>query len=86
MGFCPPLDWVIDAEVAFMKRDELLRTLRRIARLNHVEFAFVREGKKHEIWSFDGLHISVPRHRDVERFTAEGLIKECTAKAKGLQQ
>ena len=58
-----------------MKKRELLRRLRSIARSADVELNFTREGANHEIWTIDGERLVIPRHRDVNERTAYSIIR-----------
>jgi mRNA interferase HicA len=57
-----------------MKRTDLIKRLRQIADDSDVVFALVREGANHEIWSFNGQRLSIPRHREINEYTARGII------------
>lgn len=35
-----------------------------------------RKGAKHEVWRLGNTTLTIPRHREISRFTAEGLIKD----------
>lgn len=41
-----------------------------------LDFVFVREGRAHERWACDGAHVSIPRHREINPYTAEGICKD----------
>jgi hypothetical protein len=43
-----------------MKRGDLVRNLRIIARSADVEFRFVREGRSHQIWTIGGERVYIP--------------------------
>lgn len=36
-----------------------------------------REGAKHTIYLIDGVMIPIPRHSEIDRYTAEAIYKEC---------
>ena len=36
---------------------------------------FIREGGSHEIWRFSSARLVVPRYRDINERTAEGIIR-----------
>jgi hypothetical protein len=35
-----------------------------------------REGKRHEIWQCGAKEFPVPRHKEINEFTAEAIMKE----------
>jgi mRNA interferase HicA len=55
-----------------MKRDKLME------RLNENGAVFIRHGKKHDIYENPRTHefISIPRHPDINEYTAKGIIKK----------
>ena len=53
-----------------MKRDDLLRRVRRAARTRGIELAMVRQGAEHEIWRCGSTQIAIPRHREISEGTA----------------
>lgn len=61
-----------------MKKRDLIKQLRKIARSADMDFEFVREGGSHEIWSLGDERIVIPRHRETNERLAKGII----AKAK----
>lgn len=65
-----------------MKRSELDRRLRRVARENNAEWLFVREGGGHEIWSMNGRPVQLPRHNDVAERLARKIIADAAKAAR----
>lgn len=59
-----------------MKKRGLLKQLQTIAKVADAEFVFVRQGGSHEIWFLVGKRLVVPRHREINERTAEGIIKK----------
>ncbi len=59
-----------------MKRRDLLRRISRAATAAGVDWSEVREGKEHTIFRIGTLQISVPRHREINELTAEGILKD----------
>jgi mRNA interferase HicA len=55
-----------------VKRAELIR------RITELGAVFVREGGEHTIYlnPFTKLAFSVPRHNEVDKYTARGIIKD----------
>ncbi|MXW75906.1 MAG: type II toxin-antitoxin system HicA family toxin [Acidimicrobiaceae bacterium] len=46
-----------------------------------LELTFVREGGNHEIWSIRGHRLVIPRHREINEYTAHSIlnmVKEVT--------
>ncbi len=58
-----------------MKKTELIKRLRKIAKASDTELAFVREGKAHEHWSIADQRLIIPRHSEINERTAAGIIK-----------
>ncbi len=59
-----------------MKRTELIRSLRQYAKAADVVFEMIREGANHEVWSFGGSRLTIPRHREINEFTARAILKD----------
>ncbi len=59
-----------------MKKVDLLKELRRIAQKKGLMLELRRKGAKHEVWCMGNTTLTIPRHREISRFTAEGLIKD----------
>ena len=59
-----------------MKKRELLRRLRAIAASADLALNMVRQGANHEIWRIGSERIVIPRHREVNEFTAEGILRK----------
>ncbi len=53
-----------------------MRQLRIIAKSADVEFRFLREGRSHQIWTFGGERVYIPRHREVNEHTARAILRE----------
>lgn len=58
-----------------MKRRDLLKCLRVIARAAGMELIFVREGINHELWEMADVRLLIPRHREINEYTARAIIK-----------
>jgi hypothetical protein len=52
----------------------------RAARKADVEWELVRQGAEHELWSFDGERVTVPRHREINEVTTRGILRALEAK------
>lgn len=59
-----------------MRRSDLLRQLEQVAADADGTFAFHREGGNHEIWKANGKSIPIPRHREVNDYTAQKIISQ----------
>ena len=57
-----------------MKRQALLKTLRRIAKENDLTI-LTEEGKRHTHVTINGQLVTVPRHREIAEGTARSIIK-----------
>ncbi|HEY6319647.1 MAG TPA: hypothetical protein VI462_17380 [Acidimicrobiia bacterium] len=59
-----------------MRRADLLKRIARQARANNVTWQLVREGRQHEIWLCGAKQVSIPRHREINTYTAEAIMKD----------
>ena len=59
-----------------MKRAELLKTIRKAAKVGGVEFVLVREGSEHSIYRYGSQQVVVPRHRELNEITARAILKD----------
>jgi len=53
-----------------MKRVDLLRLIAGAAQRSGREWRLLRDVGDHEVWSFEGIRIVVPRHRELNEMTA----------------
>jgi mRNA interferase HicA len=53
-----------------MKRQKLDKKLQKFG------WRFDRHGRKHDIWTNGELEIAMPRHREINEYTAKAIIKE----------
>lgn len=61
-----------------MKKRDLEQELRKMAKTNGCEFLIVG-GASHDTYRFNGLLIAIPRHTEINRFTARDILKDCRA-------
>jgi hypothetical protein len=59
-----------------VRRVELLRRIGRRARTENVVWQLQREGRHHEIWQCGTTYVSIPRHKEVNTYTAEAIMKD----------
>jgi hypothetical protein len=59
-----------------MKRRDLLRKISKAAKAADVIWVLVDEGSEHSIYQVGSQRVSVPRHREVNEYTAEGILKD----------
>lgn len=52
----------------------LIKQIRAIAKKDGLELTFLREGGNHEIWSIGGQRLVIPRHREINEYTARSII------------
>ena len=57
-----------------MRKRELIKRLRLIARERDLEFGLVREGRNHEMWRIGNARLVIPRHREINERTAQGIL------------
>jgi hypothetical protein len=48
-----------------MKRDELVRSIRKAAKAQGLEFESLRQGAEHEVFVLGGVRVTIPRHREI---------------------
>jgi len=54
-----------------MKRDLLLRNLRKLGTLE-----LKRNGARHDVYTINGADVSIPRHADINEYTAKAILKQ----------
>lgn len=52
-----------------------MQRIARQARRCQVEWSLVRQGGDHEVWRCGTEQVTVPRHREVNPYTAEGIMR-----------
>lgn len=50
--------------------------IRSMANTGGVDLRFVRQGGSHEIWTLGGKRLVIPRHREINERTAEGILAD----------
>lgn len=61
-----------------MKRQVLLKKINQAAKTAALEWTMVRPGSSHDIWRCGSIQVSIPRHREINDLTAEGICKDLT--------
>ena len=61
-------------KVYFVKRQELEKLLRKY------NWQFERHGGRHDIWTNGEIHEAIPRHSEINKFTAEKILKKAKQK------
>jgi hypothetical protein len=56
---------------------DIVKRITKEARRKGLEFVLHRECGKHTIYSLDGTLIPIPRHREVNEMTTEGIYRQC---------
>jgi hypothetical protein len=64
-----------------MRKTELEKRLRRMARAAGVEVGLLRQGGGHEVWQYGGLVFMIPRHNEINEHTARGILRACEQEA-----
>ena len=49
-------------------------------RLKKMDWMMVRHGRRHDIWTNDDFEIAVPRHSEINEYTAESILREAGEK------
>ena len=53
-----------------------MKRIREIADTGGAELEFLREGGNHEMWSIGGERLVIPRHREINEYTARNIISK----------
>ncbi len=59
-----------------MKRRALIRRIHIAASVSGVACLLIRQGSRHEFWDVGGVRLSIPRHRDINEWTAEAIMRD----------
>lgn len=59
-----------------MKRRALIQRIQTAATSCGVPCVRMRQGSRHEFWTVGGLRVSIPRHRDINEWTAEAIMRD----------
>ena len=59
-----------------MKRRALIHRIQAAAAAQGVPCVLIRQGSRHEFWDIGGVRVSVPRHRDINEWTAEAIMRD----------
>ena len=59
-----------------MRRRELLKRIREAAKVQGLELGEVREGGNHSIFAVGGFKFAVPRHNEINEYTAQAIMKD----------
>lgn len=59
-----------------MKQRDLKRRIAVVAAARGLTWSMVRQGKQHELWRCGSTPVTIPRHREVNEYTAEGIFND----------
>jgi len=59
-----------------MKRRALIQRIRMAAAGQGASCLLIRQGSRHEFWDVGGVRLSIPRHRDINDWTAEAIMRD----------
>jgi hypothetical protein len=59
-----------------MKRRDLLGKIAKAARAAGVDFSQIRDTGRHSIYRCGDVIFPVPRHNEINEFTAQGIVKD----------
>jgi mRNA interferase HicA len=62
-----------------MKRTVLIRRIGKAAKRTGAAWTLVRQGGNHEIWSCASTMVTIPRHREINELTAQGIMGDLEA-------
>jgi hypothetical protein len=54
----------------------LVHRIRAASAALEVPCLLVRHGSRHEVWEVGGVRVSIPRHRDINEWTAEAIMRD----------
>ncbi len=57
-------------------REVLVKKIVLEKELKKLGFTFLREGGSHEVWSNGTKSVTIPRHREINEYTAKAIIKQ----------
>jgi len=58
-----------------VRQVELKTRIRRAAETRGITWRLVRQGGRHEVWTFGRTKITIPRHREINEITAQAIFK-----------
>jgi len=59
-----------------MKRRALIQRIQQAAGARGLTSFVVRQGSRHEFWDVGGVRLSIPRHRDINSWTGEAIMRD----------
>lgn len=59
-----------------VKPRDIKRKISKAAKAQGLVFKLTRHGSRHDIYELEGQTFSIPRHDDVNRYTAEDMYKD----------
>ena len=60
-----------------MKKRDLIILIRGTAQKEELLFVKLRGNGAHEIWTLGNLQIVIPKNREIKRYTARAIMKQC---------
>lgn len=77
LGYTASLRWASNVDYGPMNRATLVRRIQKAARKAGKSWTQRRTsaGGKHEIWICGTTEVAIPRHREINEYTAEGIMK-----------
>jgi len=57
-----------------VKQVEVKRRIQRAAQARRIQWRLVRQGGRHEVWQCGRTKVTIPRHREVNEITAQGIF------------
>jgi hypothetical protein len=59
-----------------VRRRELLKRIREAAKASRLELKEIREGSNHTIFTLGGFQFAVPRHNEINEYTAQAIMRD----------
>ena len=59
-----------------MRRRDLLKRIREPAKASGLALREIREGSNHTIFALGGFQFAVPRHNEINEYTAQAIMRD----------
>jgi hypothetical protein len=59
-----------------LQQRELKRRIASVAASRGLTWEKIRDGRHHELWRCGSTKVTIPRHRDINEYTAEAILKD----------
>jgi hypothetical protein len=59
-----------------VKQRDLKGRIAAAAATRGLSWLMIRQGRQHEVWRCGSTLVTIPRHREINEYTAEGIFKD----------